>query len=263
MKYSVLALLAFTGAAAGGKPSLSISVRDGKFDGIEGLDPTISWENSAKAGDLDITYGIEAAARPTADLASLPRSIWGKAKTDISGWGVTARAEVDAQKMNGADIEVDASNNEQDLSVRLTASAGKDFNVRTVEATKGFDSNGAHVTVTPRFNVETDERDVVVNYDNGDTNVKLTASAESQKVTISQQIDSKNRVAPTITSSGDLSVEWERTLADDSSLTATLKPNDSLDVEWKDNAWTANVNMPIDGTSINGANVSIKRDVNF
>jgi hypothetical protein len=52
-------------------------------------------------------------------------------------------------------------------------------------------------------------------------------------------------------------------LSDDSSLTATLKPNDSLDVEWKDDAWTANVNMPIDGTNINGANVSIKRDVSF
>jgi hypothetical protein len=46
-------------------------------------------------------------------------------------------------------------------------------------------------------------------------------------------------------------------------LTANLKPNDNLNVEWKDDAWTANVNMPIDGTSISGANVGIKRDVNF
>jgi hypothetical protein len=145
----------------------------------------------------------------------------------------------------------------------MVANAGNDFSIRSVEATKGFDANGARVTVTPRFNLESDQRDVVVNYNNDNTNVKLTASADGQEVTISQQLDKDNRVAPTINSNGDLSVEWERRLSDDSSLTANLKPNDSLNVEWRDAAWTANVNMPIDGANINGANVSIKRDVNF
>lgn len=145
----------------------------------------------------------------------------------------------------------------------MVANAGNDFSLRSVEATKGFDANGARVTVTPRFDLENDQRDVVVNYNNDNTNVKLTASADGQEVTISQQLDKDNRVAPTINSSGDLSVEWERRLSDDSSLTANLKPNDSLNVEWRDAAWTANVNMPIDGANINGANVSIKRDVNF
>jgi hypothetical protein len=143
------------------------------------------------------------------------------------------------------------------------ASTGGAFNVRSIEATKGFDNNGARVTVTPRFNLEDDTRDVVINYNNDNTDVKLTASANNQEVTISQQIDGDNRIAPTINSRGDISVEWERRLSDDSSLTANLRPNDSLNVEWRDSAWTANVNMPIDGTNINGANVSIKRDVNF
>lgn len=165
--------------------------------------------------------------------------------------------------MNSAEVEVDAENDDADLSLRMVANAGKDFSVRSVEATKGFDSGGARVTVNPRYNLETEEADVVVKYNNGNTDVKLTASADAQEVTISQQIDDDNRVAPTISSGGDLSVEWERRLSDSSSLTATLKPNDSVDVEWKDDDWTANVNCPIDGTNINGANVSIKRDVNF
>jgi hypothetical protein len=237
---------------------VQISVRDGKFDGIDGLDPTVSWSNDGKAGDIDVSYGVEASVRATSDLASLPKSIWGKASTDISGWGVSARAEVEGTDFGGANLEVDAENG--DLSVHLVASTS---NVKSVEATKGFDSNGARVTVTPRFNLEDDNKDVVVNYNNDKTNVKLTASANSQEVTISQQLNGDNRVSPTVNSNGDMSVEWERSLGDDSSLTANLKPNDSLDVEWKDSAWTANVNMPIDGTSINGANVSIKRDVAF
>jgi hypothetical protein len=263
MKFTI-AFLALIGAASAGKPQLSISVKDGNYGGLDGLNPTVSWEGSGSAGDLDLSYGIEASATPTTDIASLPKSIWGKACGDISGWGVSARAEIDPQSPDSAAVELDANNADVDLSVSLQANAGGDgVSVNSVEATKGLDVNGARVTVTPRFNLDSDEKDVVVNYSTDDTSVKLTASADSQEITISRQIDDDNRIAPTVNNDGDFSVEYERSLGDDSSLTATLKPNDSLDVEWKDDAWTASVNMPIDGTNINGANVSIKRDVKF
>ena len=58
-----------------------------------------------------------------------------------------------------------------------------------------------------------------------------------------------------------MSVEWERNLGDDSKLTANLKLNESLNVEWKDREWTANVDMPMSGANIEGASVRIKRDV--
>jgi len=264
MKITTFVLASFLGVAAANKPQLSLSVRDGSFDGLEGLDPTLSWECSQSTGDVDLSYGVKASARPTTDLASLPRSIWGKASTDVSGWGVSARAEVQGTDFTNANLDFDADNEDADLSLHLTASVGDaGSSVRSIEATKGFESNGARVTVTPRLNLENDDRDVVINYNNDRTNVKLTASVDNQEVTVSQQIDDDNRVAPTINNRGDVSVEWERRLSDDSSLTANLKPNDSLDVEWRDAAWTANIKMPIDGTNINGANVSIKRDVNF
>jgi hypothetical protein len=76
-------------------------------------------------------------------------------------------------------------------------------------------------------------------------------------------LDDNNSVAPTINNNGDISVAWERSLGDDSSLTATLKPNDSLNVEWNDGDWTANVDCGLDGINVDGANVHIKRDINF
>jgi hypothetical protein len=284
--------------------SFQISVRDGSFDGLDGLDPTLNWEGSASSGDLNLDYGIEASARPTTDIASLPRNVWGKASTNVGGWGISARAERDMSSADTA-LEFDANNDDADLNVRVVASAGG--GVERVEATKGLDMNGARVTLNPRYNLANEEADVVVGWDNGDTNVKLTASADSQEVnvkhridntnieltasadnqevkidhqmdntkikltasadnqeiTVSQQLDDKNRISPTINNKGDISVEWERSLGDDSSLTATLKPNESLNLEWKDNDWTANVDMGLDGTDISGANVHIKRDVTF
>jgi hypothetical protein len=240
-----------------------ISVRDGAYGGLDALDPTLSWSDSQRSGDIDLSYGIESAVRPTSDLASLPKSIWGKASTDVAGWRASARADVNAQDLKNADVEVDAANANMDLAVRLTANAGSNFNVKTVEATKGINQNGARITVTPRYNLDTEDRDVVLTYSKDNTNAKLTASADNQSLTISQQVDNNNRIAPTVNNAGDISVEWERRLSDSSSLTANLKPNDSLDVEWKDSAWTASVNMPIDGANVKGVNVGIRRDVEF
>lgn len=242
---------------------LQLTVRNGNFEGLEGLDPTISWSDSSQSGDLDFAYGIKAAVRPTSDLASLPRSIWGKASTDVSGWGVSALAELDGQDFTKADLEIDATNEEQDISVHVEANAAKEFSVSSIEATKGFDQDGARITVTPRYDLQTEERDVVVTYSKDKINVKLTASSDAQELTVSQQIDEDNRIAPTINNNGDISVEWERRLSDTSTLTANLKPNDYLDVEWKDDDWTANVNIPIDGTDIKAVDVSISREVNF
>jgi hypothetical protein len=212
---------------------------------------------------MDISYGIKAAIRPTSDLASLPRSIWGKARTTFSGWGVTAFAEVDGQDFSSANLEVDAVNKEGDMSVHIEANAGSEFTVTSVEATKAFMQDGARITVTPRYDLLTEERDVIVTYSKDKTSMKLTASENAQELTISQEIDQENRVAPTFSSGGAISVEWERKVSPESSFKATLKPNDSLEIEYKDADWTANIGMPIDGTDIKGATVSISKEINF
>ena len=242
---------------------LQINVQDGNFADVGGLDPTLSWSATTSTGDVDLEYGIEASARPTSDIASLPKSVWGKASTDLNGWGVSARAEFTGTDFTSAGIEVDANNEDVDLDIHLEANAGDGFSVSKVEATKRIESDGANISINPRYNVETEEPDVVLSYSKDGTSVEVTASQEAQSVTISRQLDDDNRVAPTLASSGDVSLEWERSLGDDNSITATLKPNESLDLEWKDADWTANINMPIDGTDITGTNVSIKREVNF
>jgi len=215
------------------------------------------------SGDVELEYGIEASARPTSDIASLPKNIWGKATTNLNGWGVSARAQFEGTDFTNAAVEIDASNDEVDLDIHLVASAGDGFAVKTVSAVKGIDADGARVTFNPRYNVETEESDVVINYSKDGTEISLTASQDAQSVTLSRQLDDDNRIAPTLNSSGDVSIAWERGLGDDNSITTTLTPDESINVEWKDAAWTATINMPLDGTDITGTNVSIKREVSF
>jgi len=261
MKTSALALLAVLGSASANLPILSIKVSDGSFADLGGLEPTLTWASEGKAGEVDLEYGIEADARLTSDLASLPKNVWGKASTDIGGWGVTARAEFQGTDFSSADVEIDAVN--EDLRIHIDAASTGDFSISKIEATKSFDTDDAAVTVTPRYDVDSGETDVVVSYEKDDTRVEVTASQDSQSITISKQIDDDNRIAPTIGSNGDFSVEWERYLGDGNALTTSLTPNESVDVEWKDDAWTASFNMPLDGTSITGVTASIKRNVYF
>jgi hypothetical protein len=304
MKFSLFVIAAaLASAEAISKPSLSISVTDGSFDSIDGLDPTLEWKDSTSAGDVDIEYGIEAAVRPTTDIASLPRKVFGTLKTETAGWGLSAGATRDMAS-GDTDINVDATNADADLSAQLVATI--DGGVSSVSASKGLDVGDAKVTISPTYDLGSEEANVVLGYDNGDTNVELTASADSQEVVIkhsmgdtdiqltaskdSQEVvvehtvDDTNlkltasadnqevtisrkmgddTITPTINNSGDISVAWERDLGDDNSVSFILKPKDSLDVEWKDDNWTATVNCGLDGTNIDGVSISTKREVNF
>lgn len=279
MKFTALSLLALTAGVSAGSPSLSISVQDGTYGGLDGLDPSLSWSSSSSSGDVDLEYGVDMKAS-SLNIASLPKKVWGKASLDLGGWATSVRADADASDLGNADLTIDSVNG--DTSLKMFASAA---GVSSVEATKTFDSDGASVSVNPRYNLETEEADVVIGYDAGDTSVELTASADSQSVvighsmgdtslsltasadaqslTLSQKIDDDNTVSPTFGSDGSMSVAWERSLGDGNSLTTTLTPNESVDMEWKDAAWTANINLGLDGASVSGANVSVKRDVNF
>ena len=85
------------------------------------------------------------------------------------------------------------------------------------------------MTINPRYNVDTEEGDVVVTYSkdgaeveltasqdaqsvtisynvDDDTTIEVSASAEAQFATIAYQVDEDNKISPTITSGGDVSV---------------------------------------------------------
>lgn len=171
--------------------------------------------------------------------------------------------------MDLIDFEIDGEDEDNDMKMRMIGSTGaglkqlKNARVAFLEFTKGFDNDGNRVTVNPRYNVNYQHADVVVTYDADDTLIKVTASKDDQVVTISQKLNDENMISPTIGSDGSLSLAWDRKLGEDNSIRTTLNPNRSVDVEWRDEAWTANVNFPMDENDMKGATVHIKRDIKF
>lgn len=218
-----------------------------------------------------IQYGVDLSARTT-NLSSLPRRIWGRASRIFSNrFALSARLDMDVQSMDTIDFELDGEDEETDVKVRMLgwATNAKGMGMRSggrvtfMEFTKGFDNDGNRITVNPRYYLDRRRGDIVLTYDADDTLIKVIASEDDQTVTISQKLNEENMISPTISRDGSLSLAWDRKLSDDSSVRTTLNPNRSVEVEWRDAAWTANVNFPMDQSDLTGATVHIKRDVKF
>ena len=267
---SVLYFFIYLSTEIYGRPQLSILLKDGKFPGLyQGLEPSISWDGSAKLRDFAIAYGVDVEARAvTSDLCSIPiKSIWGKIwSPSFCGWVTSARAEAKKGKLDQPKVELQLTSADKDLSMKLFAAAGKrhGFRLNRLEATKCFDySNGSRLTVNPRYNIDSDDGEVVIGYAMEDIAVEVTTSKENSSVKVSQRIDEFNRITPSINQYGDISVEWVHKFGDDSTVTTTVNPKDAIHIKWKENAWIANIHLPLEGASIGAASINFRRKVIF
>ena len=219
MKFTLFAILASTAHAAASRPQLSVSqlgnsplrnqinlyvrqrrhlflhtpshttlhqvqVRDGNF-GLDELDPSLTWSTQTSAGDFDFEVGVDVAARPTSDLASLPRSAWGKVSKSLGGWGLKLRVDVERDTLDCFGLELNADNDEIDLGFKMLADVGVGGGFGVVEASKGF---GA-ITVSPKMDVSNMDPSLLLAFDGDSTAVKVTAS-KSPCVSVSQQVSS-------------------------------------------------------------------------
>jgi len=255
-----LATLGYASAGAN-KPSITVNVKDGHFDDVTGLDPSLTWSSSANAGGCDIEVGVDIAVKPTTDLQSLPRSIWGKVSRDVEGWNLSARANVEVEKLDDVDFDIKASNEDLDTSLKLQASTG---GLGKIEVSKGFSALDGDLNVNPRYDAKSSIFDVILGFSKDNSGVKLQASPSNQKLTVSRQISDSDKLSPSISSSGAFSLAWERALSGGDKVTTTLNSNESLDMKWEDGPWLAKISAPLDGYRLGeGVDVSIKRKVDF
>ena len=108
---------------------------------------------------------------------------------------------------NQALVELEGDYGEEDINVKIFGSAGKEMSVSRVEATKGFESGDARVTVNPRYDLDRDDGDVILGWAKDKTEVEMIADRDNQSIKISQQLDDDNRVAPMYASNGTIAVE--------------------------------------------------------
>ena len=266
-------------------PNVQISLtgrnlKDRPFGGniLGAIKPSVGWDSTtftAADGQIDLAYGIDVTATTEGPIR---RSLWGKASStrDLAGFDLAGRAEIDLFRDRSLYIDLDVERPDVDMQMKFMASLRNGrFGVDAITATKELQAGNTHITVTPRFDVGNNINDVVVDYTVGgkrnkksnvfpQTDVTIIASGDAQSITVSQQLDRDNKFSPTLSSTGELSLLWERRLKDDSTVTSVLRPNQSLEVRYtRDDMWEAELELPIDGSSLSQGSISIRKNALF
>ena len=128
--------------------------------------------------------------------------------------------------------------------------------------TKDIDTLGGHITINPKYDLQSSKGDIILGYALDNTSFQI--DAQSRKLTVSHSFADHHQVTPSIQANGDFSITYSR-LFDSGRISTTYAPNDSVRVQWTDGEWETTIKAPIDGfANINhGIKVSMKRNVNL
>jgi hypothetical protein len=248
-------------------PKFSLHLQDGTYGGIEALDPTVTWSGSAKMNKVSIAYGTVVRILPTHHISSLAKGMWTKISSEVCGLGIALKAKVNGVDFSNISLDMGVENKRLHaaLYADATITSKESSSLDAVQVIKDFYFGGGVISVNPLFNMKTKEIDVKTFYsDKNGLDVEVKASKDFQSVTVSSLIDDTNRIAPTITSKGHISIDYERMLIGGNSILTTYKPNNSINVLLKEGPYKVNVFLPLDtALTVSGAQISIKRDLSF
>lgn len=254
-----------TGAAA---PRISLNLQDGVYGGIEALDPTISWSGSTSLENVDISYGASARAIPTRNLSDLSKEIWAKISTKLVGdIGLSLKARVEDMDFSTVALDLGMKSSKLDSAIytggNLDSNLG--LSLDEVQFVKDFRGDGHFVSIKPTVHLKKKDISIKAQYsDKNGIDVEIKASKDIKSVTVSSQVDDRNRISPTLTSKGDISIDWERRLGGDDSVITSYKPDKFINILLKEGPYKTKIFLPIDGVvNISGAEVTIKRDLSF
>lgn len=118
-----------------------------------------------------------------------------------------------------------------------------------------FDVFDTKLMVEPRYNFEKGEGDVVlgvekVHEDESDTRVYLTASQQDQNLLVQHTRDSTTAAVKAGTSNGFMRASLKHDFPDLGSVKATIT-SDDIDLELKQDGWTAGASVPLEGLGLN------------
>ena len=186
------------------------------------------------------------------DAGDMPYSVWGKVKTQIEGWVVSARLAAQSDSMSKVAVNVQAQGGPLDTTVTVSSVAdveGGDVTVGALALQQSVDVPGGRLTVAPTYHVATDQAHLALTYGTDGATIGLSGNLETQKLSVAKSVGSKNTITPTITSNGDVSVAYTR-LIQSGALTTTVEPKKAVKVNWSDGKWALNVHAPLVGNMV-------------
>lgn len=165
-----------------------------------------------------------------------------------------------------ANIEIDLESSDLDTNFHFDAAYNnKVLILDMVQARKTFAPVGTStsIVVNPRYHLKSKVAEMLLNCDFDRLGVKIQASKISQSITATSCLDGANKLSQSLTSKGDWTFEWEHFLGEGDSIKSTYKPNESVQVAWRDKGWLTMIHMDVNEDGLSGPDISFKKNVIF
>ena len=178
----------------------------------------------------------------------MPYGVWGRVKGSVGDIGLSAKVETSSGNLNTLGLNVQATApSGTTMQVAGVAKTDKpSVSIGNVQVTQTVDTNVGTFAITPKYNLDSGSANVKLAYGRDDTSVTIDANADSQKVTVSQAFGGKNLLTPSITSDGDVEVQYKRSIGSGAA-TVAVKPGSHVGVTYEDGPWVATVTADLDG----------------
>merc|ERR1712157_400800 len=214
----------------------------GRSAPLSALASDVAWSTSGSFSGVDMEGGVDM----TVKNDGVPYTLWGKVKKSITGVAdVSAGVEVDSSDLQSYGVDLEASRGETKVAVKGTANANDStFDLMKLRLSQKL--AGGKLNVSPEYDFESQKAGVGVDYDLQGTVLSMSADEDSQKLKVLKPLDDKSSISPSFSTEGDLEVEYKRSVAD-GTVTATYKPDDSLNVKYEDGPYVVNVKTPLEG----------------
>lgn len=263
-----------SGCNGGIVPELYLGISSGNgVSAVATLEPTIKVTTQGTILDEWCDYFGGVTVRATTgdeNQQELPFSVWGTLqKKSFLGWDWKARLDTESSNLNEVDFDVQAVGGPTNLLLRAsgylsavttTTNIGKSTKsqkaitgqVQNVALTQGVRLPwiGGALSVSPAYNLVSKRAKVGVTYDiASNTQIIVDANRDQQKVTIAHAINDSNTIVPSITSNGDVALDYHYVVphSDGGILSTRYRPNDATTFEYKNGPWIAAATIPIDG----------------
>lgn len=192
------------------------------------------------------------------DVDEYPYNLWGRAQRTLAGWNLSARLEASSKNLQAVAFNLLAENELRSTALQvqgLTDTAQKSGAVQKLTLSQKL--LGETLTLVPTYDFSTKEAEVGVTYSGfPNTIVNIDTSTKGpQMITVSQRIGEDNQIIPSVSSAGDLEIEYRRAI-EGGTIAVNLKPKESVTLKWNDGPWLATLMAPMTGP------YSFSRDIN-
>lgn len=233
-------LLTFTGVNASRFiPSLSVDIKDGLYDGLECLQPKLTWESSSSFNDKDLKYGYAISAN---SKKMIKKKIWGVFSIASGGWNFATKAEAGSGKEIA--LNVNANCNAADLQLNVAGNVGLEgSSIKTMFLNKRVELGGGTLTVKPLLNISERRRGLAITFENNLHALTLASNDVGKMAKVSREFG-PNVISSTIKDDGSTAFEIERSLGEGNAVVVSVLPNKFMRLRWIDRGWTTVVKKP-------------------